>query len=109
MEEKVWGEEGVFNILRDSVVIISLYVDDRKRLLDEEQFVYKFKNGKIKNIKTIGDKWSTFQAINFSSASQPYYILLYPDGKIINSPIQYTDSETYYNWLKEGLYKFKTK
>ena len=36
MEEKVWGEEGVFNILRDSVVIISLYVDD-KRLLPDDQ------------------------------------------------------------------------
>ena len=62
----------------------------------------------VEKIKTIGDKWSTFQAINFSSASQPYYVLLNPEGEIINSPIQYTDSETYYGWLKEGLEKFKT-
>ena len=109
IEQNVWSIKKIYDLISNEFILISLYVDDRKRLLDEEQFVYKFKNGKIKNIKTIGDKWSTFQAINFSSASQPYYILLYPDGKIINSPIQYTDSETYYNWLKEGLYKFKTK
>ena len=109
IEQNVWSIKKIYDLISNEFILISLYVDDRKRLLDEEQFVYKFKNGKIKNIKTIGDKWSTFQAINFSSASQPYYILLYPDGKIINSPIQYTDSETYYNWLKEGLDKFKTK
>mgnify|MGYP001235799562 FL=1 len=109
IEQNVWSIKKIYDLISNEFILISLYVDDRKRLLDEEQFVYKFKNGKIKNIKTIGDKWSTFQAINFSSASQPYYILLYPDGKIINSPIQYTDSETYYNWLKEGLNKFKTK
>lgn len=109
IEQNVWSIKKIYDLISNEFILISLYVDDRKRLLGEEQFVYKFKNGKIKNIKTIGDKWSTFQAINFSSASQPYYILLYPDGKIINSPIQYTDSETYYNWLKEGLDKFKTK
>ena len=109
IEQNVWSIKKIYDLISNEFILISLYVDDRKRLSDEEQFVYKFKNGKIKNIKTIGDKWSTFQAINFSSASQPYYILLYPDGKIINSPIQYTDSETYYNWLKEGLDKFKTK
>ena len=109
IEQNVWSIKKIYDLISNEFILISLYVDDRKRLLDEEQFVYKFKNGKIKNIKTIGDKWSTFQAINFSSASQPYYILLYPDGKIINSPIQYTDSETYYNWLEEGLDKFKTK
>ena len=108
IEQNVWSIKKIYDLISNEFILISLYVDDRKRLLDEEQFVYEFKNGKIKNIKTIGDKWSTFQAINFSSASQPYYILLYPDGKIINFPIQYTDSETYYDWLREGLDKFKT-
>ena len=108
IEQNVWSIKKIYDLISNEFILISLYVDDRKRLLDEEQFIYEFKNGKIKNIKTIGDKWSTFQAINFSSASQPYYILLYPDGKIINSPIQYTDSKTYYDWLREGLNKFKT-
>ena len=108
IEQNVWSIKKIYDLISNEFILISLYVDDRKRLLDEEQFVYEFKNGKTKNIKTIGDKWSTFQAINFSSASQPYYILLYSDGKIINSPIQYTDSKTYYDWLREGLDKFKT-
>ena len=96
-------------MINDEFILISLYVDDRKKLDISDQFDYQYPNGSIRKINTVGKKWATFQAINFSSASQPYYILLYPDGKIINSPIQYTDSETYYNWLKEGLDKFKTK
>ena len=108
IEQNVWSIKKIYDLISNEFILISLYVDDRKRLSDEQQFLYQFQNGKIKNIKTIGDKWSTFQAINFSSASQPYYILLDSDGKIINSPIQYTDSKTYYDWLREGLDKFKT-
>ena len=108
IEQNVWSIKKIYDLISNEFILISLYVDDRKKLLDEEQFIYKYKNGKTKKIITIGDKWSTFQTINFLSASQPYYVLLNPNGEIINSPIQYTDSETYYGWLKEGLEKFET-
>ena len=108
IEQNVWSIKKIYDLISNEFILISLYVDDRKKLLDEEQFIYKYKNGKTKKIITIGDKWSTFQTINFLSASQPYYVLINPKGEIINSPIQYTDSETYYGWLKEGLEKFET-
>jgi thiol:disulfide interchange protein DsbD len=41
--------------------------------------------------------------LNFQSASQPFYVLLTPEGRLLNFPIQYTDKETFYNWLKTGL------
>ncbi|NVK52472.1 MAG: thioredoxin family protein [Flavobacteriaceae bacterium] len=107
MEETVWVENDIFTIINDDYVLISLYVDDRKELPKEDQFDFIKNNGKLKKIKTIGDKWATFQAINFKTASQPYYVLMSPDLEILHSAQQYTDRDTYYKWLKEGLQKFK--
>ena len=103
IEENVWTDPEVFKLINDEFVLISLYVDDRKELNYEDQIILKYKSGKSKQIKTIGDKASTFQAINFKSASQPYYVLLDNDLRILNKPIQYTSKDNYLNWLKEGL------
>ena len=103
IEENVWTDPEVFKLINDEFVLISLYVDDRKELSEEDQIILKYKSGKSKQIKTIGDKASTFQAINFKSASQPYYVLLDNDLRILNKPIQYTSKDNYLNWLKEGL------
>ena len=103
IEENVWTDPEVFKLINDQFILISLYVDDRKELPEEDQIILKYKSGKSKQIKTIGDKASTFQAINFKSASQPYYVLLNNDLRILNRPIQYTSKDNYLNWLKEGL------
>ncbi len=109
MEENVWSKPAIYSILKDEYVLISLYVDDRKELPKEKQFDFQLETGRVKSIKTIGDKWATFQAINFKTASQPYYILMSPDFELLNTPQQYTDANTYENWLKEGLTAFKNK
>ena len=103
MEENVWSQDRVYSLLKENYVLISLYVDDRKNLPEDKQFNYQFETGRVKTIQTVGDKWATFQALNFKSASQPYYILMSPDFKLLNTPQQYTDADTYYTWLKEGL------
>ncbi len=107
MEENVWSEPDVYPILKEDYVLISLYIDDRKELPSEEQFDYKFESGRVKRIKTIGEKWGTFQTINFNSASQPYYVLLSPDLEILNSAIQSAESDVYREWLLKGLRNFK--
>ncbi|ARV06607.1 hypothetical protein BTO04_07790 [Polaribacter sp. SA4-10] len=110
MEENVWSEPAIYNLLKNEYILISLYVDDNeKELPKEQQFNYLKANGKIKKINTVGDKWATFQAINFKTASQPYYVLMNADLEILNVPQQYTDRDTYYNWLKESLLLFKKK
>ena len=104
MEENVWSDPKVYKLLNEEYILISLYVDDNeKELPKEEQFDFLKPNGKVKKIKTYGNKWATFQAINFKSASQPYYVFLSPDLEIFNRVEQYTDIDTYYKWLKEGL------
>lgn len=106
MEENVWSDPRVYALLKEEYILISLYVDDRKELSETDRFQFELPDGRIKPIETIGQKWATFQAVNFQTASQPYYILMAPDGTLLNTPIQYTDTQTYLQWLKEGLEAF---
>ena len=105
MEENVWSDPNVYPLLKDEYVLISLYVDDRKELPDSEKFDFKYDSGRVKAIETIGQKWGTFQTINFNAASQPYYVLMSPELEILNEAVQYVDVDTYEDWLKSGLEK----
>ena len=107
MEETVWSEPDIYPILKEEYVLISLYIDDRKELPVEEQFDFKYESGRVKKINTVGEKWGTFQTLNFNAASQPYYVIMSPDLEILNTAVQYTDRETYKEWLKKGVSNFK--
>lgn len=107
MEENVWSDPKIYPMLRDDYVLISLYVDDRKELPESQQFDFQYESGRIKTIKTIGQKWGTFQTINFNSASQPYYVLLSPELEVLNTAVQYVDTDTYEEWLKFGLNQYQ--
>ena len=109
MEENVWADPAVYELLNERYIIISLYVDDRETLAPESQFNFQYPDGRIKEINTIGKKWATFQAINFNTASQPFYIQMTSDGELLNTPIQYTDKVTFENWIKQGLERFSNK
>lgn len=109
MEENVWADPAVYELLNERYIIISLYVDDRETLAPESQFNFQYPDGRIKEINTIGKKWATFQAINFNTASQPFYIQMSSDGELLNTPIQYTDKVTFENWLKLGLERLANK
>lgn len=103
MEEQVWSAPEVYEMLKQDFILVSLYVDDRKKLPEDQQFDFYFQNGKRKRIRTVGDLWSTFQTINFGSLSQPYYVQLSSDLKVLNHPLQNSNAATYTQWLKEGL------
>ena len=104
MEEQVWVYPDIMTLLKDDYVLISLYVDDRQKLPEEDQFQYVKPSGKVKKINTIGDKWATFQTINFQNNSQPFYVLMNQDLELLNHTIAYTpDEQKYLNWLQEGL------
>ncbi len=109
MEENVWADPSVYPLLKENFILISLYVDDRKALKEAEQFNFQYPDGRIRSIKTIGQQWATFQAVNFQTASQPFYVLMTSEGQLLNTPIQYTDTETYAEWLQTGLTKFPPK
>lgn len=109
MEENVWSEPDVYQILKNDYVLISLYVDDRKELPEAEQFTFQYDSGRTKRIGNIAQKWGTFQDVNFNAVSQPFYVLLSPDLEVLNTAIQNTDADTYRTWLQEGLRNYEGK
>ncbi|HLN96121.1 MAG TPA: cytochrome c biogenesis protein CcdA [Flavobacterium sp.] len=103
-ETKVWSDPRILKMLKEEVVLISLYGDWRKDLPENERYVSK--TGK--EIVTIGDKWSDFQLERFKNNTRPYYVLIGLDEKPLNTPIPYTPNiEEYYNWMKDGISKFR--
>ncbi len=110
MEEFVWSEPDILPILQNEVVLASLYIDDKEALPESEQTSIDMGNGQKKKIKTIGDKWSLFQQINFNNNSQPHYVLISPDGKVINTPISgYMPKEDFKAFLECGIAYFKSQ
>lgn len=108
MEEFVWSEPDILPILQNEFVLASLYVDDKESLPENEQQSVDMGNGQKKKVKTIGDKWSLFQQLNFNNNSQPHYVLVTPDGKVINHPVSgYMDKEDFKKFLQCGLQYFK--
>ncbi|HLZ87216.1 MAG TPA: thioredoxin family protein, partial [Puia sp.] len=108
MEENVWPKPGVKELISKDYILVSLYVDDRKQLPDDQQFVFTTSDGSKKSIRTVGDKFATLQSENFKNASQPLYVVISPDEKLLNKPVGYTDNvTTYAQWLQCGLDAYK--
>jgi thiol:disulfide interchange protein len=111
MEEKVWGEPGILEILRDKMVIVSLYVDEKTALPATEHKELEYAPGKKMKITQIGHKWSYLQTTRYKSNTQPYYRLLGPQNEDLD--IGSADYEHHGNatdfkaWLEKGLEEYK--
>ena len=107
MEEKVWTNQEVTNLMKHDFIVVSLYVDERTKLPPTEQTVFKTSSGNDKPIITVGDKWATFQTENFGATSQPQYAIISPDEKALTKTKFYTPNPgEFYTWLKCGLDAF---
>lgn len=107
MEENVWTVPEIKELIEQKFILVSLYVDDRAKLPADEQFIYTFPDGSQKPIRTIGDKYATFQNVNFTSVSQPLYAVITPEEKLLTRPVGYTPNrKTYAEWLRSGLEAF---
>ena len=106
MEEHVWPKDEIFNIINQEYVLVSLYVDDKEALQLDEQYISATTGQKV---RTIGNKWSDLQSSQFGTNAQPYYVLIAPDGKVLNQPRAYTpDVDEYKGFLECGLETFKS-
>ena len=107
MENTVWGEASILPILKNEVVMISLYVDDKRELPKDQQV--KSSTGEI--LETIGDKWTDLIISKYKTNTQPLYVITDLEGNNLNSKtptISYTpDVAAYGAWLKEGISNFK--
>lgn len=110
MEEFVWSEPDILPTLQNEIILASLYVDDKEELPEAEQTKIDIGNGQMKRIKTIGDKWSLFQQVNFNNNSQPHYVLVTPEGKVINTPVSgYMPKEDFKKFLECGIQFYKNQ
>ena len=106
MESQVWTDSEVDKRLRNDVVLVSLYVDDKNQLPLDQQTVKKMGDRDFK-IKTIGNKWSFLQADKFKTNTQPQYILLDHNERLLSEPTNYDpDIENYIKWLDAGKSEF---
>ena len=104
MEDNVWSDASILPILKEKVVLISLYCDRKIELPKEQQYVSKTTG---KEVVTIGNKWTDFQITRYKSNSQPLYVILDTNGNDLSKPIAFTfDKQEYLTWLKDGISKF---
>ena len=107
MEEYVWADSQVLNILQKDYVVVALYVDDKTTLPESEWFTSDY-DGKIK--KTVGKQNFDFQISKFNSNAQPYYVLLNEHEQLLVEPRAYDlDVSEFVNFLEEGKHEFNKK
>jgi thiol:disulfide interchange protein DsbD len=106
MEDNVWSDKTILGLLSNDYVLISLYVDDKTTLPENEQYISETTKRKV---KTIGNKWSDFQATHFKTNAQPFYVLIGHDGQMLAQPKGYdTSIDGYLKFLKDGLNNFSS-
>ncbi|MFV5697721.1 cytochrome c biogenesis protein CcdA [Flavobacterium sp. ZT3R17] len=107
MENNVWSDMRVFSILNNEVVLISLYVDDKRELPKNEHYISKTTGAEI---ETTGDKWTDFMISKYKTNTQPLYVLTDFEGNNLNTAtptISYVGVDEYESWLKTGISNFK--
>jgi thiol:disulfide interchange protein DsbD len=107
MENNVWSDSRILSILKNDVVLISLYVDDKRDLPKNEQHISKTTGSEI---ETVGDKWADFMISKYKTNTQPLYVLTDLEGNSLNKTtptISYVGVDEYENWLKSGISAFQ--
>jgi len=108
MEEQVWTDSKVHKILREDVVLVSLYVDEKVELPQDEQYT----NEDGKRIKYVGQKWSDFQASTYGANAQPYYVIIDPfgDWTPLNGFAAWDpDVQKFLKWLNTGIEEYNSR
>ncbi|WP_102406808.1 protein-disulfide reductase DsbD family protein [Parabacteroides bouchesdurhonensis] len=107
MEASVWTDPKVKQLLEKDYVLITLMVDDKTKL---PQPIEIEEHGKVRKLKTIGDKWSYLQRSKFGANAQPFYILLNDEGQPLGPSYAFNeDVSKYVQFLQNGLRVFKEK
>lgn len=106
-EDYVWPDQQVVKRLNNDVVLVSLYVDD-KRSLDPKDYLKVQWYGKEREITDIGDKFKYMEETLYGQSSQPLYVLVDHNEKKLNDVRGYNPSiEEYIKWLDQGINNFK--
>jgi thioredoxin-related protein len=108
MEEQVWVDPEVHRILKEDLVLVSLYVDEKVKLPEAEQYT----TPEGKKIRYVGQKWSDFEASTFGANAQPYYVMIDPHGDWtpLNGYAAWDpDVPKFVNWLTTGIAEYRKR
>ena len=103
MEDNVWSDNNILSILKNDVVLVSLYCDRKIDLPKEKQYVSQTTG---KQVITIGNKWTDLQISRYKSNSQPLYVIIDNEGNDLEgvTPMAFnTNIEEYKKWLENGI------
>ena len=96
MEARVWSDPQVLQKLRNDYVIVSLYVDDKTRLPEEQWLTTE--SGKV--LKDVGRVNSHLVLKRFGVNSQPNYFILDAEGNTLRGPRGYNlDVDAFVDFL----------
>ena len=105
MESAVWGTPRVRDVINKEFLVIMLHVDDRTPLSNPQRVRV---NGRERVLRSVGDMWSYLESYKFGCISQPFFVILTPDGKPLTCSYGYDeDIEKYERYLKTGLTNFE--
>jgi thiol:disulfide interchange protein DsbD len=93
-------------LINDSFILATLYVDDRRKL---DQIDSTKRNYKGDVIETIGQQNANFQIEHFKTNSQPYFVIIDHQFKVLTTPIGYlpkNEIPRFAEFLKEGLKEY---
>ncbi|MCD6355318.1 MAG: thioredoxin family protein, partial [Prolixibacteraceae bacterium] len=99
MENTVWTNPEVMQLLADKYIIIGLYTDDRTTL-PQEDWITSEMDGKVK--KTMGKKNLDFEISKYHTNSIPFHVIIEPDGTEYKMGVTFEDAE-FKAFLEKGL------
>ena len=106
MQAEIWANKSIAEKFNNEFVMTALYVDEKSvEVPIEEQFTSS-NDGKLK--KTLGEVNADIQIVNFQCNTQPFYVVVSPEGKVLTKPMSYnTNAEEFMEFLNEGLENYK--
>lgn len=108
-EEFIWPEAAVTSRLKNDVVLVSLFVDDKEEL-DPKDYMKVFWFGQEREITTIGDKFKYMEETLYKTSTQPLYVLIDQNEQLLSNPRGYKSGvPEYVKWLDEGINEFKKR
>ena len=105
IESRVWPDGRVRDFLNNKYVLLSLYVDD-KTILPENEWYKSTYDSKMK--RTIGRQNADFQITRFNNNAQPFYVVIDPFSEgVVYKPWGYElNIENYISHLDNGINEF---
>lgn len=99
MEQRVWSDPRVLEILRNDYIVVALYCDDKMSVPEEEWI----KDDSGRTLKTLGKINSFIAYKQYGVNAQPCYILEGKGGRLLADPRGYDlDVEAFIQFLETG-------